>query len=102
MFTEIYDQWRTSYPPSWDEAEERNDHIEAEVDARTDEGGDYYPFSFENFIEYLNEISNEAEKQSFLSLINNHALEINVLRTNAMQYWRKAARTQVEHELNHP
>lgn len=97
-----YDAWRTSYPSSWDDEEERNDYIETEVDVRTDEGGDYYPFSFENFVEYLNEIDNEAEKQSFLRLINNHALEINQLRTNAMLYWCKVARSQVEHELDHP
>ncbi len=106
MFTESqaasYDAWRTAYPSSWDYAEERNDYIESKVDWRTSEGGDFYPFSFENFVEYLNEIDNEAEKQSFLRLINNHALEINTLRTNAMLYWYKQARSQVEHELNHP
>lgn len=97
-----YDAMVTAYPSHWDADEERNDYIDTEVDVRTDEGGDYYPFSFDNFVEYLNEIIDEAEKQSFLKLINNHALEINTLRTNAMLYWRKTARTQVERELEHP
>lgn len=97
-----YDAMVSAYPSHWDAEEERNDYIDTEVDVRTDEGGDYYPFSFDNFVEYLSEITDEKEKQSFLKLINNHALEINTLRTNAMRYWCKAARTQVEHELEHP
>lgn len=97
-----YDAWRTSYPPEWDDDDDRYAHIETEVDVRTDEDGDCYPFSFDNFVEYLTEITDEAEKQSFMNLVNNHALEINQLRTSAMLYWCKVARRQVEHELDHP
>lgn len=97
-----YDAMVTAYPSHWDDESDHSDHVDTEVQVRTDEGGDCYPFTFDNFVEYLNEITDEAEKQSFLKLINNHALEINTLRTNAMLYWRKTARTQVEHELEHP
>ena len=97
-----YDAWRTSYPSHWDAEEERNDYIDTEVDVRTSEGEDFYPFSFDNFVEFLTEMTDETEKQSFMNLINNHALEINQLRTSAMLYWCKQARALVEHELDHP
>jgi hypothetical protein len=86
-----YDAWRTSYPKEWDAQEEREDAIDTEVQVLTEEGGDCYPFSVENFTEYLADYATNEQRQTLIRLVIDNAEKVPDLVKGCESYWRKEA-----------
>lgn len=87
-----YDSWRTSPPPEWEWEDARNDAIDTKFDLLTDEGADFYPYSIDNFIEYLTDYATDAERQSLIDLVLCNKNEVRDLATNCATHWCKEAR----------
>lgn len=87
-----YDAWRTSPPREWEWEDDRQDAIDTEFDLLTDEGAAFYPYSVDNFIEYLTDYATDAERQSLIDLVLRNKNEVRDLATNCAMHWYKEAR----------
>jgi hypothetical protein len=91
-----YDAWRTSYPKEWDTQQDREDAIDDEVNLLTEDGGDCYPFSVENFTEYLADYATDEQRQALIRLVIDNADKVPTLVKGCEAYWYKEARARAE------